>query len=251
MITFIVPYKKDNSEREINLKMVRTYYSRLFPGAQFLMQEAHGETFEKSALYNSGVIHAEHDVICFLDCDVIVSKESIEKSIKLAQDKDNVIIGYNGVAIYLSLEAKYRLLENPGWHISHELSYQQLMEFLPNTEYIPKLHDSNELYNIANTRAVGGCLIMSKECFKDINGFNPNFKNWGYEDTEIVLRASKLGKNVVMVNTDNPYLFHLPHDDDKAPRSAHSFYAANEREYNKIAAMSSDAIRQYIETWKV
>ena len=243
MITFIVPYKEDNAERALNLKLIQSYYTDLFPESEFILVESEDGTFEKCALYNKGAAQASNNILCFLDCDIIVSNESLLKSFSLAESDDSVVVGYNGTAIYLTLEAKSKFKEG-------NISYSKLDALLP-TGFKPVLNNKSSLYNVANLRAVGGCLIMNKKCFYSIGGFNPNFKNWGFEDTEIVMRAAKMGKEVVAVNTKNPYLFHLPHDDDKAPRNAHSFYSDNEREYHKVLQMNSDQIKEYIETWKV
>lgn len=242
MISFIVPYKEDNVERALNLELIQHYYTNLFPDCEFIKVESDDETFEKCTLYNEGALEAKHNIICFLDCDVIVSKESIIKGIELAEDDTHVVVGYNGTAIYLTLEAKSSINKE-------NINYDYLISFLPAPDYKPNLHDRDEFFNVANLRAVGGCLIMSKKCFKDIGGFNPNFRNWGFEDTEIVMRSAKLGKDVVAVNVKNPFLFHLPHDDDKAPRNAHEFYTHNEHEYAKVLAMTSSQIIEYIKEW--
>tara|TARA_R110000803_G_scaffold95337_7_gene163195 strand:- start:665 stop:1396 length:732 start_codon:yes stop_codon:yes gene_type:complete len=243
MITFIVPYKEDNAERALNLDLIQDYYTRLFPESEFILVKSEDDTFAKCELYNKGAIQASNEILCFLDCDIIVSKESLLKSFSLAESDNNVVVGYNGTAIYLTLEAKSKFQKS-------SISYSKLAALLP-SEFKPVLHNKSNLYNVANLRAVGGCLIMSKKCFDSIGRFNPNFKNWGFEDTEIVTRASKMGKNVVAVNTKKPYLFHLPHDDDKAPRNLHAFYADNEREYHKVQQMNSNQIKEYIKTWKV
>lgn len=244
MISFIVPYKEDNEERKSNLKFAREYYSTLVPESEFILisQKVEEGVFHKTRMYNEGAKKAKHNILCFLDCDTFVSEESIYKSFTLAQDNNNVAIGYNGVAVYLTFKGKKK--------IKGQLTYEKLLSILP-PDFKPELNNSNENYNVANTQAVGGCLVMNKQCFKDIGGYNLNFKNWGYEDTEIVRRAAKLNKNVVAVNANNPYLFHLPHDDDKAPRNAHEYYKSNEEEFYKIISMTYKDLKDHIKTWSL
>ena len=241
MISFIVPYKEDNLERKSNLEFAKKYYSTLVPESEFiLISQKDSETFfHKTRMYNDGVKKAKHNILCFLDCDTFVSEDSIYKSFTLAQEENNVVIGYNGIAIYLTFKAKKKI---------NELTYEKLLSLLPDN-FKPELNNRNDYYNVANTKAVGGCLVMNKQCFEDIGGYNPNFKNWGYEDTEIVRRANILKKNVLSVNVKNPFLFHLPHDDDKAPRNAHEFYFDNEKEYHKVISMNYQNLKEYIKTW--
>ena len=107
------------------------------------------------------------------------------------------------------------------------------------------------MFEVGNLKAVGGCLVMSRDCFKDVNGFNPNFINWGYEDNEIVTRCHKLKKNVILANTKDPYLFHLPHHDVEGDKSVHDFYTNNQTEYMKVCEMNYNDLQKYIKTWKL
>ncbi len=241
MISFIIAYKQDTAERAVNLEYCKKYYQQLVPGCEIVIKESADNNFNKCKLYNKGALEAKHNVLCFLDSDVFVSKHSIHKSIKLA-DKDNVIIGYNGVAIYLSYKSKSMLTDN--------LTYQNMIDILPEN-YIPSRLEKNEMFEVGNLKAVGGCLIMSRDCFKDVNGFNPNFIDWGYEDNEIVTRCHKLKKNVILTNTKDPYLFHLPHHDVEEDKSLHKFYNSNHHEYKKVCNMNYNDLQKYIKTWKL
>ena len=241
MISFIIAYKQDTGERQLNLEYCKAYYKTLIPECEIIVKESTDDIFNKCKLYNLGAAEAKNNIICFLDSDVFVSECSIKKSIELAS-KNNVVIGYNGVAIYLSYLSKQTLTK--------ALTYDDLLTILPKN-YKPTRLEKNKMFEVGNLRAVGGCLIMTKDCFKDINGFNPNFIGWGYEDNEIIQRSHKLLKLVVMVNTKRPYLFHLPHHNIEEDKSDHNFYNNNQLEYQKICKMDSNKIKQYIKTWKV
>jgi len=241
MITFIIAYKQDTEERAVNLEYCIQYYNQLIPGCEIIIKESLDRNFNKCKLYNEGALQARHNTLCFLDSDVFVSEYSIQKSIELA-DCNNVVIGYNGVAIYLSYKAKSAL--------AGDLTYKNMLKLLPE-KYTPVQSDKNEMFEVGNLKAVGGCLVMSKDCFKDVNGFNPNFINWGYEDNEIVTRSHKLKKNVIMVNVEDPYLFHLPHHAVEEDKSIHDHYNSNQCEYKKVCQMEYTELQKYIKTWKL
>lgn len=241
MISFIIAYKRDTEEREVNLAYCKKYYQRLIPDCEIIVKESSDSKFNKCRLYNKGALEAKHNVLCFLDSDVFVSESSIKKSIELA-DANNVIISYNGTAIYLSYKSKHTL--------TSDLTYQSMLNLLPEN-YTPSRLEKNEMFEVGNLRAVGGCLVMSKDCFKDVNGFNPNFINWGYEDNEIVTRCHKLKKNVILANTKEPFLFHLPHHDVEEDKSIHDSYNDNQLEYKKVCAMNYNELQEYIKTWKL
>ena len=247
MISFIVPYKNDNKEREINLEYAKNYYPNLIPESEFIVEEHKGNnTFNKCKLYNKAVTKAKFDILCFLDADIFVSKEALKKSIDLCKDDNNVVIGYNGTAIYLTFKAKKQLHKN--------FTYKDLLNFLPNKGgYKPVVHHRDDIFNVASVNAKGGCLLMNKKCYTDIGGFNPNFKNWGCEDTEIIYRSNKLKKCVMFVNTKNSFLFHLAHSDDSKPRTAgiEDDFKQNEAELNKVLNMDYSNLKEYIKTWKL
>jgi len=241
MISFIIAYKQDTEERAVNLAYCKKYYQRLIPGCEIIVKESSDSKFNKCLLYNQGALEAKHNVLCFLDSDVFVSESSIKKSIELA-DANNVVVSYNGTAIYLSYKSKHIL--------TSDLTYQNMLDLLPKN-YTPSRLEKNEMFEVGNLRAVGGCLVMSKDCFKDVNGFNPNFINWGYEDNEIVTRCHKLKKNVILANTKEPFLFHLPHHDVEEDKSMHDSYNNNQLEYEKVCEMNYNDLQEYIKTWKL
>tara|TARA_R110001632_G_scaffold150546_1_gene268030 strand:+ start:1470 stop:2195 length:726 start_codon:yes stop_codon:yes gene_type:complete len=241
VISFIIAYKQDTEERSVNLEYCKRYYNQLVPDCEIIIKESPNVNFNKCKLYNKGALEATHDTLCFLDSDVFVSEYSIRKSIELA-NSNNVIIGYNGVAIYLSYKAKNTLTSN--------LTYKNMLDILPK-KYSPVKLEKTEMFEVGNLKAVGGCLIMSKDCFNNVNGFNPNFINWGYEDNEIVTRCHKLKKNVILVNTKDPYLFHLPHHNVEEDKSIHEHYNSNRLEYMKVNSMNYLDLKDYIKTWKL
>jgi predicted glycosyltransferase involved in capsule biosynthesis len=241
MISFVVPYFEDTKERAKNIDIIKQYYKKIFPAAEIII-ESSSDNFNKCRLYNNGLKRSKNDIVCFLDSDVIISKPAIEKGIELSYNKDNVVIGYSGVAIYLTYTGKSK--------IEKHTSYEDILEefpYLKAKDYVLKTAD----YELGNNKAVGGCLIMHKNCAYDINGYNPNFVGWGYEDNEIVLRSHKLKKNVIYVNNPFSYLFHLPHHDIEVDKSKHAHYTCNYEEYTKIASFNPDQIKQYIKTWKI
>lgn len=242
MISFIIPYTPDTSERVKNKNIVLKYYQEIFPDAEFIIEETNEITaFNKCKAYNTGALKASHNTLVFIDIDIIVSENSLRKSIEMSQNSENIVIGYNGVAIYLTYDAKKILTDN--------ITYDRISKLLTIDSYNFDKLFKTELFEVGNLKAVGGCLVMNKQCFEDIKGFNPNFVGWGYEDNEIIIRAHKLGKNIFYVNTNHPYLYHLPHHDIEVDKSLHVYYNNNREEYNRICSMSHEYIKQYINTW--
>ena len=265
-ISFIVHFRKDTNHRMVNLDIVYNYYKDIYPNSEFIFVEDDSKQkikdivkkgdkyifykntgpYKKCLSYNLGLKEASNDIVCFLDIDCLISIESLVKSITLAK-KGLISIGYNGTAVYIQHLLKDKINNKQG---------VELFDFLkdhiePETVYTGFY---NDIYCIGNTGAVGGSLIGTKDTFNKINGFNPNFIGWGYEDNEIIARAGILQVPVATVGNNNSkwFLLHLPHEEGDVAikdKDQHEFYKHNEEELEKVNDMDKQQLEQYIKSW--
>ena len=272
-ISFIVHYREDTEERKKNFDIVYNYYKAIYPSCEFVFVEDGSEktiehlvrdedqyifnknddVYNKCKSYNIGLNKSINNIVCFLDIDCIVSIDSLSKSIKIVNTlEDSICIGYNGIAIY----AEYTLKDGVT-NTKFSKGIYKLYDYLQSkvdSSNITNLY-STDLYTVGNINAVGGCLIGKRDTFLDINGFNPNFIGWGFEDNEILSRAGQLGKTVtnIMSKDSKYFLFHLPHEDTYKvalnDKSDHKFYAHNAREWKDVSEMTENDLIKYIKTW--
>ena len=265
MLTFIIHLRKDTEERAKNVDIIIAYYKSIIPLCKFIVVEDDKiQNFEylkndeniqyihfynegqhnKCKGYNIGLSRCETNIVCFLDVDCIVSKQNIEKAISTLDHNGGMCIGYNGIAIYFNYTVKKQIINHT------ESLYDFLETFVDKTNL--QTGYTNEFYHVANTRAVGGMLLGETHTFKNIGGFNPNFKGWGYEDNEIITRSKKLSIPVYMINTSKSLLFHLPHisDENKNKENKHASYKLNEQEFLRIISLSKNELEEYIKSWK-
>ena len=264
-ITFIIHLRKDTEERAKNVDIVITYYKSILPTCKFIVVEDdkiqnfvylkddervqyihfyNEGQHNKCKGYNIGLNSCETDIVCFLDIDCIVSKQNIDKTINTLENTNGLYIGYNGVAIYFNYTVKSKIT-----NVTESL-YDFLESFIDTTNI--RTGYTNEHYHVANTKAIGGVLLGKRQTFIDIGGFNPNFKGWGYEDNEIIIRAKKLGITPFFISTPKPYLLHLPHisEENKNKEDTHASYKLNEQEFLNINALPKSELEEYIKTWK-
>jgi len=240
-ISLIVTYRPDTKERIKNLEFFRDYYTRVLPNCEIILMETTDTVFNKCKLYNKGFHRAKHNIVCFIDSDIFISEDSIATAYSHAQNSSNIVVGYSGDAIYMSYKFKNTL--------QNGFTYQDLIRDIQPFNTL-RVGITTDMYWVGHTHSVGGCLMMNRECFKDINGFNPNFKNWGYEDDEIVRRSHQLGKNVIRLKkSQNNMLIHLPHIDNNEPKSNHSFYEQNRKIVEMVRGMSAAELADYTKTW--
>jgi len=265
-ISFIVHFRKDTEHRIKNLHIVYNYYKQIYPNSEFIFVEDDSEekikdlvkkedkyiffkndkAYNKCIGYNIGLKRATNEIICFLDIDCLVSIDSLIKSVSLAS-KGTLCIGYNGTAVYAQHELKNKITDQKG-----TVLFKFIADFIDKEKVYTGY--SNNLYTIGNTEAVGGCLIGKKEVFEHMNGFNPNFIGWGYEDSEIISRALILEIPLSKIDNTNCnwFLLHLPHDEGAVAardKNNHAFYKHNETEVRKVEAMNKHQLQEYIKSW--
>jgi len=100
----------------------------------------------------------------------------------------------------------------------------------------------------------GGSFFMTKNFFNKVNGFNPNFKGWGYEDTAFLTRVQRLGHYVGLVNGAQHMIFHMHHGDvskgEVAARGILNKQSHNNRNiYNKVNKMTKPQAEAFSKTW--
>ena len=260
MISFVVHYRRDTAEREVNFGLLYKFYTDSFPESQFIFVEESTERtlynirpedahilisnngpHKKSLGYNLGFQCAKHDTVCFLDIDIIVDPVHIKTAAETVKRDGGVCIAYNGVALYLNYNGKRRL--------DNGISMDKMYSILPSVWHSMVPLSNYEYFQLAGVHSVGGCLLTTRQSFRSYNGFNPFFIGWGYEDNEIISRVHRLGYPVTKIADKTAYLFHLPHEVVAIDKSQHNFYRKNEAEVRKVEAMSQSQLREYIKTW--
>ena len=257
-ISFIAHIKIDNELRKKNLIAISKFYQTHFPNSEFLGVEEGDENSDisqyftdyshicndglvrKTLCYNEGAKLASHKILVFIDIDIIVNPEYLLDNIQSSYESNTLdcMIGYNGTAIYLNHKGEVDFLATG-----------DINDLYSKIEDLHNTNDRNIYGQVGNTQAVGGCLVMTKDSFNKINGFNPFFQGWGYEDNEIISRAHKLGLNVTRSNIENDYLFHLPHSDLTEDKSAHYHYAKNHAIVSLVESLDDEQIKTYIKQW--
>ena len=195
----------------------------------------------KTLCYNIGSKMTSRPFLCFLDLDCIVHPEQILRACEYAKSEENIgiIYPFNGTALYLKQHAKETIEQTP--------TYETISQFTPNT--IQTNFETDDVL-VGNTQAPGGCFLCLSEQFESYNGFNPNFKGWGFEDNEFAARVHRLGHVVARVNRHTDVLWHLPHDGAGSSVKAENKHYINNRDIcAAVESSNKQEIEEYIKTW--
>ena len=260
-ITFVCHIRLDNEAREKNIKAIYAYYKQQLPGCKFVFVEdsycrcldmsiESGDEYftlqndglvKKCECYNIGARLAKTDILIFLDVDIIVDCKKLLECINEAHTNNTLecLIGYNGCAFYMTQAGERKFLRT----LNVNDLYANIRDMHLTTGNV------NEFAMLGNTKAVGGCLIMTRNSFNRINGFNPFFRGWGYEDNEIISRAHILGLSVTKSGIADHHLYHLPHCDVGINKSQHEHYKQNESIVRFVEGLNKQQLENYIKQW--
>lgn len=161
----------------------------------------------RSKLRNLGAKHANGDIIVFIDNDMLVPPDYLQKHYDL-HDKDNNIIILGKRFSLTTFE-----INNIGWDV---LIYQ--FELIKKMQYYEDPRDT-QLKKHNQTFEESSCLwrflyshnfSIKKDFFTMVGGFNIDFGNhWGYEDLELGFRLTQAGAKYYL--EENMIAYHQPH----------------------------------------
>ena len=286
-ISIIIHCRIDNEERAKNAGLIYNFYKNTTSNSQIIFVEddidskllshisirdedkyeltKNAGDWQKTKSYNRGANISTRPYFYFLDLDVIVHPKYIIEAVQQIESDNDIglVLGYNGQALYLTYEAKRLFEEQPTYatlecFIPREWLNQGVL--LNGNITIVQDHRTSQTGSPLNTykhctapnnKAVGGCVIISKEKFFDCKGFNPNFVGWGYEDNEFPSRVHILGYSVVRINYSEALLFHLPHDPPAGPSNKNAENTPNQRECAMVESSTKEELQEYIKTWNV
>lgn len=226
--TLITQYRScGNEDRKRNLRKFLQYYNNLFENIivveQDLMQSISlGNMAQYVFTYNSGVFNRswgfnvgamevlknnKPEIFFFCDVDVLVEKNAIEKSIEAIQNSNKTSAN------------PYSYIERLNTNIlSDNVSFNLCTG---NSSSIPSY--------------AGGALLMTRQLFLEIKGWNEEFRGWGGEDNAMLFVLRNRNKNEM--HEQNGRAIHLHHHPDfKGQRKMkHKYYNNNLEVGSKIS----------------
>lgn len=161
--------------------------------------------FNKACAQNLGAAHSHQPVLFFCDCDIVVEPESIAALAATVQASPDVFATLAGVR-------ESEVNSRGGNHVvcfGYELKIRTA--------------DGRELRIVDNeedaeqgTRQAPGLLLVKRQDFLAIGGYNSRLHGWGWEDQDMISRLT-LGAGLTRVQQGQA--LHLSHGDDDRIRA--------------------------------
>lgn len=265
-LTFLFHVRIDTDERARNLKIINEYHRKNFFNYKNIFIEddvvqkvpqlikftdddiyvfqKNTDQWNKCAAFNKGIVLAKSEIIAFHDLDAIIAPQQYTDAIQqLTEDKNaGLVYPYNGTFLCVTKAIKDEF--------ERELDCNFLTQFWPDRLQV-NYSDGNVL--VGSLNSVGGCVIGRRDNIIKANGYNPNFKGWGYEDNEFPKRVHILGYSVSKLSDSKAVLWHLPHDGPGASvKVENPYHEQNRLLCGSIETSTREQLQEYIKSsWKL
>jgi glycosyltransferase involved in cell wall biosynthesis len=200
LATVVIPYRpQEHPFRVANCQRVERHLSDVLPGCPIILADDGRAPFSRACSINEGVKEAETEVVIISDADVIVHRGQLERAIDLAND------GHPGLIIPFE---RYLYLTKGE---SRRIVSTSKLPFRPAVEW-----------TMGNS--VGPCVVVRRDSFLKIKGYDPRFRGWGFEDVAFNDTALTVLGPTHRIPGD---LWHLWHPVDKTNNTENPHYQAN------------------------
>jgi GT2 family glycosyltransferase len=170
-----------------------------------VVQRAPEQYFNKARAQNLGAAHSRHSLLFFCDCDILLDETPI---VTLARDVATRRGIFATIAGVIESEPNSRQAKNVacfGYELFIRLANGRTLTIVDNEE------DAAD-----GTRQAPGLLLVRREDFLRVGGYNGRLHGWGWEDQDMIARLTLAGG---LERVQRGIVTHLSHDD--SARVAH------------------------------
>lgn len=187
-VSVCFPFRSDSSIRDRNASWTLQRWLILCPEYQLRLAEPDDGPFNRSQAINRAVQESDGDILIIADLDVIFMQKAVEEAVERVRE--------NALAWGFAFRNYYMLTET-----FSELVREQDPELpvaLMDGTYGPWHHEVNS-----------GLLVISREGFYEVGGFDEGFVGWGSEDNAFLrLAEHRWGPHF---RIEDAYALHLWH----------------------------------------
>lgn len=199
-VLVLIPYRArargGSDERARNADVVWSWWHHL--GLRPVIgDDPNPGTFNRGRALNAAVVRAQPkpgDVLVLSDADLIPDFAALERAVGM------VALGHAGMVVPFT-EVRY-------------LSERASIEVHAAAAELP---DHPELDGVWDRLSTGGLNVLSFDLFAAVDGFDPRFTGWGFEDAAFDAACSTLGQATVHLPGPIHHLWHPPARDSNHP----------------------------------
>lgn len=183
-----------------------------FPEWQFCEGTSSPTNYNRSQARNDAYRQADGEILVITDADCITNKANVLEAIRLVT---------SGKA---------------AWVIAHHTFYSLTKEFSDALLVLPpEIDDLGDFYVNSDWKMVdrsdAGVLVVPRDAYESIKGYDERFNGWGYEDNAFAIKLRKFWGPSQRTRGDVAHLWHPRGEDFEQP-----YIKDNEKLYEEIRA---------------
>lgn len=233
-ISYIIGFRQSNEERKIALIFVLKNLRKYFPNLEIIIVEQddspklqidanlnihqffikNSEAYNRGWAFNVAVKQTEKNIFVFADADIFLSKEEYLLCFEATQ-KFEAITPTKTKATNISISSH------------RNLAFEKIGQ--------------RELFTFA-----GGIVILTKNAFEKIGGWDERFEGWGGEDGAF----SHVIFNMLISKTFDFEMFHIDHPRTELDGKQQPKYFENRKLDEEIQSMNNITLDRYIKKLK-
>lgn len=187
-VSIIIPFQTDNGPRAEAFKWIKQYYERVMPGAELCVGIIDDPVVNKSKAVNTAAKKATRDIFVIADADVVYGPELIVEAIK-ELNHSPWVIPFTEIYDIEKEGTKQLITTIPSWPMGINAK---------------KFTKANWLYK----GFAGKLIVIRKEHFEAVGGFDERFLGWGGEDDAFSLSVETLCGPATKVNGAIYHVWH-------------------------------------------
>lgn len=159
-LSVVIPWRAGDDRREQIFKWIWDRWNTLCPEAEIIQADSGSQPFHRGESRNQGAHESSRPILCFADADTTFNREQIERAVALIDEGAPWVLPYGRNEYYNLTEADSDTLLSSPVDVSVEAPAD--WEF--------------------RVESWAGVLLVPRDHFDVVHGYDPRFCGWGGED---------------------------------------------------------------------
>lgn len=192
-VSILVPWRPEqkNRARDKSWAWVRARWEHLYPDAEIVTgTDRGGVPFSKTTAVNDAYHKATGDVFVVADADAWIEPEGFKQAVDVARRTGRLVVPWKGV-LRLNADASAKVMRRKP---TSELKLTEALRADPIQSPIPE--------------TAGTLYVIRRDAFETVQGMDPRFRGWGFEDVAFARACETLLGPIVYLHNEVISLYH-------------------------------------------